>query len=254
MSKYARARSGQPFRMPAEIYNRMLDVIEHVGELRMAGRGRVPVGGRDRGLVLVKNASGYDCGRFAVLGIDGIAAVSDPATSAIAFQNEHVISGKTPASSHAGNFVVLAEAVRSGAVGWGVASGVVPCKVDLTYSGQPYADVAAGDRGKLAAGEGGAAQVLWHAGTAGEQWAVVRIGQPVYPSLSGKLDADLNQGSSATVSIWDGDPLADTGRNVTGYDWMLDSGKKLATGTKVWLVWRTGKWYVIQAAPCPVAQ
>jgi hypothetical protein len=237
--------------MPAEIYNRMLDVIEHVGELRMAGRGRVPVGGRDRGLVLVKNASGYDCGRFAVLGIDGIAAVSDPATSAIAFQNEHVISGKTPASSHAGKFVVLAEAVRSGAVGWGVASGVVPCKVDLTYSGQPYADVAAGDRGKLAAGEGGAAQVLWHAGTAGEQWAVVRLGAPTYPKLVGKLDGDLAAGSSATMSIWEGNTLTDSGRNITVYDWFLPTGKKLASGAKVAAFWASGKWYVDTTDTCP---
>jgi hypothetical protein len=187
-----------------------------------------------------------------VLGIDGIAAVSDPATSAIAFQNEHVISGKTPASSHAGKFVVLAEAVRSGAVGWGVASGVVPCKVDLTYSGQPYADVAAGDRGKLAAGEGGAAQVLWHAGTAGEQWALVRLGSPAYPKLFGKLDGDLTQATgSATMSVWEGSTLADSGRNVTVYDWFLPTGKKIASGAKVAAVWNSGKWYVDTTDTCP---
>ncbi len=251
MSKYARARAGQPFKMPAEIYNRMLDVIERVGELRMVGRGRVSAGGRDRGLVLVKNASGYDCGRFAVLGIDGIAAVSDPATSAIAFQNEHVINGKTPASSHAGKFVVLAEAVRNGAVGWGVASGVVPCKVDLTYSGQPYADVTAGDRGKLAAGEGGAAQVLWKEEGTGTKWAVVRLGAPTYPKLVGKLDGDLAAGSSATMSIWEGNTLADSGRNITVYDWFLPTGKKLASGAKVAAFWASGKWYVDTTDTCP---
>lgn len=244
MSKYARARAGQPFKMPAEIYNRMLDVIEHVGELRMAGRGRAPVGGRDRGLVLVKNASGYDCGRFAVLGIDGIAAVSDPASSAIAFQNEHVLSGKTPASSHAGKFVVLAEAVRNGAVGWGVASGVVPCKVDLTYSGQPYADVASGSRAKLAAGEGGAAQVLWHAGTTGEQWALVRLGIPHYPILYGTLAADTT--SSPTNVTVGSETISAKLRMLPA------SGKKYATNTGVYLGHTPDGWEIISVLGCTV--
>jgi hypothetical protein len=147
--------------------------------------------------------------------------------------------------------VVLAEAVRNGAVGWGVACGVVPCKVDLTYSGQPYADVAAGDRGKLAAGEGGAAQVLWKDEGTGTKWAVIRLGAPTYPKLFGKLDGDLFANSSATMSIWEGAPLADSSRNITVYDWFLPSGKKLASGAKVAAFWASGKWYVDTTDTCP---
>ena len=69
-----------------------------------------------------------------------------------------------------------------------------------------------------------------------------------------KLDADQNQGSSCTASIWSGDPLADSGNNETVYDWFLESSMKLSSGSKVVLTRISGKWYVTQSDTCPVAQ
>lgn len=67
----------------------------------------------------------------------------------------------------------------------------------------------------------------------------------------GILDEDLNQGSVATVSIWDGEPgaEADTGRDVEAWDWMLvGSGDVIETGTHV-VVRRfpNGAFYVVAA-------
>lgn len=63
----------------------------------------------------------------------------------------------------------------------------------------------------------------------------------------GKLDGALSQGSSATMSIWAGDPLADTGDNITVYDWLLGSGESIASGKKVKAEFICGKWYATSA-------
>lgn len=69
----------------------------------------------------------------------------------------------------------------------------------------------------------------------------------------GKLDGALAQGSSATVSIWeysDGS-FADSGINVTAYDWLLTGAQSLSASDKVvvWFVPHSKIWVVI-AAEC----
>lgn len=249
---YARKTAGQRLKIPADIYNRFLSTIQYVEQLRRGQKPdsqRVP---RDCGLVCVKNASGAAVGRFGVLGIDGLIAATDPANNVESFKNGPCLSGKTPAlETHRGKFVVLLQPLAENAIGWAVASGVVPVKTDFTYADQPYADAKNSDATMLAAGEGGAAQVLWKESGTGTKWAVVRVGSPCYPKLLGKLDGDLAAGGSATMSVWEGATLADSGRNVTVNDWFLTTGKKAASGAKVAAFWKSGKWYVDTATPCP---
>jgi len=66
----------------------------------------------------------------------------------------------------------------------------------------------------------------------------------------GKLDGELARDSSATMSVWAGSTLADTGDNITVNDWLLSTGDSLATATKCVAVKYHTKWYVI-AAECP---
>ena len=62
-----------------------------------------------------------------------------------------------------------------------------------------------------------------------------------------KLDATLNAGSSCEASIWTGDPLADSGNNVTVNDWWLPATESLPSGTKIGITNISGKWYVFCA-------
>ncbi len=71
------------------------------------------------------------------------------------------------------------------------------------------------------------------------RWIVANRGDILF----GKLDGDLNEGSSAVMSIWDDDPLADTGKNITVHDWFLQSGETLDSGKKVKAELYGGKWY-----------
>lgn len=66
----------------------------------------------------------------------------------------------------------------------------------------------------------------------------------------GKLDAELEQGGSATVSIWiyNGSD-ADSGVDVTAYDWFLSAGQSLASDTVVTVEWfpDDGRFWLIGA-------
>lgn len=77
--------------------------------------------------------------------------------------------------------------------------------------------------------------------------AIMRIG-PIN-ELIGKLDGTLTQGGAQTMSVWTGDPAADSSMNLTAEDWLLLSGNEIASGKKVWVRWMHGIWYV-QAAEC----
>ena len=64
----------------------------------------------------------------------------------------------------------------------------------------------------------------------------------------GKLDGDLAAGGTATMSVWSGSPLADTGDNLTVETPLLTSGTIPAT-TWVWAQQHSnGGWYVLGAA------
>ena len=237
--------------LSAACWNRVVSAVASLETMRRSGGngacGRVQFA--DPAIVRVKNSSGTDRGRFNVLGVDG--SVFTPTSNLTQFQNAIYLDGKKPTADHLGKFVVLCQPLRAGAIGWAWAAGVCVVKVDFDYEDQPYADVKADDAGLLKGGEGGAAQVLWKEEGTGTKWAVIRLGAPTYPKLVGKLDGDLAAGSSATMSIWEGNTLADSGRNITVYDWFLPSEKKLASGAKVAAFWASGKWYVDTTDTCP---
>jgi len=251
-----RPQRGDPLKIPASVYAEMLDVVQYVRILRNSESSSLVRLARDRGLVKIKNESGADCARFEVLGIDGIIDAINPTDNLPAWKNEPVLSGITPATpTHCGRFVVLVEPLADDAIGWACLSGVVPVQVDFTYDAAVYADVTNADDSKLTAGEGGMTVLYKGTGT-GAKWALVKMGVPYWPILRGKLDANLNAGSSAAMSVWEGDTLADSTRNVTVYDHagMLGTGKKIASTTVVTASWTSGKWYVLTSAACEVAQ
>lgn len=70
--------------------------------------------------------------------------------------------------------------------------------------------------------------------------------------VRGKLDGALSAGGSATLSVWawNGSAQADTGDNITVYDWLLVSSQTISSGVNVIAAQdaRDGRYYVISAA------
>ncbi len=81
-----------------------------------------------------------------------------------------------------------------------------------------------------------------------EHWEIVSIERRVW---AGKLDAQLDPGASATVSIWwENDTtgtMEDSGINVTAFDWVLAAGTSLASNKTVFLNYdeQFRKWWVV---------
>ena len=70
---------------------------------------------------------------------------------------------------------------------------------------------------------------------------------PAKRKLFGKLDAELTQGGTATMSIWTDSPLADSGDTEEVTDWLLGTGDTVASGKKVVATRYHGVWYVTSA-------
>ena len=256
-NKFAKVRSGERRILPADVWNAMLDTIDYVQGLRESGGAMARAGASPVCVDAGQNNTGSDLLRFAVVGIDS--PVFGPDENADEFQSLPSLNGVTPElGSHLGNFAVLVEPVAVGDVGLAVVTGVVPVKVYMSstaswpLTGQSwydYADIDDGQSGHLIARPYGGVRILWVADTSGgEQWALVRIGNPSgIAALHGTLSAALKQGSYADAS------LAFNGSQYTQrvYDLLLASGQSLPSGTKIVATyWPDEQKFYVTGAAC----
>lgn len=174
---FRKVQTGDSLVIPARAYNAFIDAADdfrrrtaHIGQ-------QVTPGYRQATIVLVRNDSGSDLSRFAVLGVEE--PVISPSASLDNFKNRVALAGTTPAlPDHFGRFVITLEPIRSGALGLAFAAGVCPVQVNVDDDDEQnrLADVADGATGHLRAGLYGSAAILWREGGTGTQWAVVRLG------------------------------------------------------------------------------
>lgn len=211
------------------------------------------------GVCQVKNGSGNTVDRFGILGIDD--AWLTPTDSESRFCAMLPMTGNAPLiSEHDGKFVVLMEPARENQLVWAVNAGVVAAQIQVTAGLEwyGYADVTNSNTAVLTLLPAGAAQVLWKedSNTNTTVFAIVRIGLPSETAVARiKFDEALNAASTATASVWDGDPLADTGHNLTVCDgdanWSLMSSGSFdanTTGVAQWC--RGSRTWQLTAAAC----
>jgi hypothetical protein len=242
--------AGDPIPREAAYYTACGDAAR----AHMAGRtrlsGRSPFDTMPPGVVLVKNHTAAALDRGAIVGIGE--AVITPDQDEVLFREAAVFYAETPTvPAYLEKWGVLTEPLASGSVGRAVISGVYAVEVDFAYSDEPYVDVKTSTTANLQGAEGGC-RVLWKETGTGVLWAVVQLGRYHYPILRGKLDGDLTKATGyATMSVWEGSTLADSGRNVTVYDpGALSSGKKIASGSGLSASWTSGKWWLLTPYVC----
>ena len=179
-SALRKVRSGDPLVIPAAAYNAFIDAaIDYRQRTAHLGQGAQPSFSQ-ASIVLVRNDSGSNQNRMAVLGVE--APIIDPSANEEEFRNRVALSCITPAAdTHEGKFVVLAEPIANGKIGRAYAAGVCPVKIDVPDEEHEwrYAEIADGVTANLKVGLQGSATILWRAGGTGVQWAVIRLGQPV---------------------------------------------------------------------------
>jgi len=193
----SKVQSGQPLRIPAAAYNAFVDVarLHQQNQTELAGAGRPAA--RNPNLVLVRNDSGADVGRFGVLAIsDSVFAPTDAE-----FKNRVVFAGVTPTASPHGRFVITAEPIKVGAIGAAFGAGVCPVQIDVTDDEHSQADTALSTTEHLESRHGGAAAILWRPGGTGLQWAIVRLAalEVIYDELT--IDDQYTDGRVVEVGL-----------------------------------------------------
>ncbi|NLF32276.1 MAG: hypothetical protein GX591_15480, partial [Planctomycetes bacterium] len=201
-----KVRSGDPLKIPAATYNAFVDAARYV-------RNRQEVGGvspaaRTPGTVLVRNASAALVQRHYVLGITGVEM--DPTSSLPIAYSDPVMTCNTPTANHMGRFVVTAQPIPPGELGWAYIDGVCWTKV-IVQTGMEayeYADPYEGLTVGLVAVVEGSAKILWKPAGVGLLWAVVRLGvgssiqvRPVKVYNDGGASGGYDEGTFATRGV-----------------------------------------------------
>jgi hypothetical protein len=172
---FKKVQPGQRLEITAEAYNAFLDAARAVREHKQFG-AEASQFFRQSGIVKVKNVSGSDQARFAVLGLNQPIVL--PTANQNEFQRQVALEGTVPVQNlHQGRFAVLWEPIAAGQIGLATIAGVTPARLEVDPSRiYDYADILPGSTQKLRNLPHGAARVLWVEGAGStERWAVVRL-------------------------------------------------------------------------------
>jgi hypothetical protein len=172
---FKKVQPGQRLEITAEAFNAFLDAARAVREHKVFGTEAAQFF-RQSGIVKVKNVSGADRGRFAVLGLTE--PIILPADNESEFKRQVTFEGVVPAKNdHKGKFAVLLEPVADGKIGLGVVAGVVPVRLQVDPAKlYDCAEIIDDNTQALRNVPHGSARVLWVEATGStERWAVVRL-------------------------------------------------------------------------------
>lgn len=153
-------------------------------------------------------------------------------------------------SSSTDHFCITRFAAKEDSLVKAIVDGCCMARVNVSSTSHRYAIPGSGTLSSAAAGP------MWIMTTPAEtgvQLLPVRFAASMQIKIA-VLDGDLAHGGSATASVYTASAgtESDSGENVTVYDFdMIGTGKKIASGTKVFIGNVNGYWYVIASAACP---
>lgn len=211
-----KVRAGEPLRISADTFNSFIDAAD------AHRRGMMSLPGPDAGssgecsqLVLVRNNSGADQGRYAILAINGIAL--SPTDNLRAFQSRPVFTAgmATPEST---KLVILQEPIAAGRIGEALVAGVSAVRINITDVAHTYAKPTSGDAAKLTSdGASGPFRILYVEPGTGSKWAAVQwpVGGVAGVSVA-RFDGSRS-GNLYTGHLW-------TGTQGDAIQWVFDWG------------------------------
>lgn len=207
--KLKKVKPGDPLEIPAATFNTLVDVARDYLHRRHDQRGHATTATRRDGTVLVRNDTGTDQGRFAILAIDSPLFGHNEAE----FFARPTLKATVPDGRHEGRVVVLAEPIDAGKVGPAWIGGIVPARLyDPHGAAMRYttASVKPGDTSQLALNTGGQIDVVWHETgySPGTRWGLVRLG-PAVPRHAQRIvgfrndsGVTLVRGDVVQVTTW----------------------------------------------------
>lgn len=179
--QFRRVSPGDPLRIQAAVWNRLLDLARETSDVRgpgfAAGAARL-----ETGMIYVRNETEADIPRFGACALGE--PIFPPGGDPQAFVQGVSMRGVVPDfREHWGRFAVAQDPIADGRVGRCMVSGVTIARVwfpanSVASQSMHYADIIDGETGHLGAGQCGSARVIWSEldESAGERWAIIDIG------------------------------------------------------------------------------
>ena len=193
---FEKVKPGDSIQIHSTVWNSMLDVVR---PNRDTGNGVNKLTSTRGTIILrIKNESGDDLPRGAILGLDG--PTFTPTDSEDAFMREPSFSGIVPdIALHKRRYCVLLDPAADGSFARAFLAGVCQVRVDVIDPAHEFARIEDGETGFLTSSRYGHAQILWREGDegygygyeTGEQWALVRLGVTMSCFSVGKVNGSV---------------------------------------------------------------
>lgn len=167
---------GQKLRVPVDTWNTLIDAAQDYQRRTLRRGAELGRDVRSTGIVLVKNASGQDCFRYDILGVDDQAVVVDPDENEQEFLQRIVLSAVKPKDKHKDSFCVLQEPAKDGTFCRAMLIGVTQAWVDIKAATDTHAEPKVDTIGNLVSGTSGIARILWKQSGTGVKLAILRLG------------------------------------------------------------------------------
>ncbi len=183
---------GDPLNFPAELYNKLTEKAQGLDFDRSQDE---PPFNRSNVIVKVRNQSGGNLDRFAILQVD--VATILPTENPDEFKSKTLLDGITPTGG--GKFVILLEPIASGEIGRAVISGASPVQLSSSGVGLAFCDSENANSATLVPGSTGSARILWTETTGSDYWAVVRFPDGSADGTSSPVFNDVTAEGDLTV-------------------------------------------------------
>lgn len=172
---WKKARPGQRLEIPAAAYNAWVDAARAERNRQHDMAQDAGLENRQTSIAKVKNTSGSDLDRYAVLALGD--PIITPTDNLQEFKNRPNFTAAVPTSpGKCKTYCILLEPLKNGAIGRGIVAGITPVKVNVIREDDRFADIEPGTTASLRSVPYGSARILWKETGTGVKWAVVRLG------------------------------------------------------------------------------
>lgn len=176
-----KVQAGEPFKPSANTWNAFVDAARAEQQRQLDRQAAQPSTFRDPDIIRVRNETGRDLRRFAVVGISSPLFVPGVAEVTNAFAREVTFRGVVPTANSAP--AILLEPALQGRVVKAQLSGVIHVRLNVTSDTHTFAGCATGVTDRVESKGSGPLEILWketdesgYAYDTGEMWAIVRFG------------------------------------------------------------------------------
>ena len=172
-----KVRSGESLSIPASTWNAFIDAANWVRNEQQNRKAQGVRSGAGVGIVFVRNGESELRERFTALVLTDISVT--PETNEDEFLScPPVFLGQKMTEAREGKpYAILLEPLEPDQIGRAMVLGIVPAKVTIQDSEDPYAEpVPNSSAGALRSSATGVARILWKASGGGEQWCLLQLG------------------------------------------------------------------------------